>query len=420
MVVGFLVGGWYAYQYSVKRWGRLAAISSIAAYTWLGWAYLFGLGALPNMMPGVFVVAAWFNYQAEDAETLGRYRILVIAALLWAAILWHPTAVAMVVAFCFVIGINLLRCLYIGRVTRGQFFRQILVWVVGFLSLIAITEVIYQVLDDRSFIGSWISLLNKTSALKYERYFQPFSFYFALLWERMWLPLVVLVVLWILVVFNLLLSKDQQRGGSIFHLQLRDERCAQLVGIALISLTILSLEKWKFDRVMVAFAPIVVLALVSSAYAAISKLPFQTVLRWLMAAVVILYSLWQFTSDIGVVKEQMKERRAVYSAFYEQVRMLPPGNIAYVGERSFPRSLRPPMYALDRKPVYFAMSETLDTKSSDIKKMRSVGFRYVLVDLADKTPQTKKLRALLIKHRMQRLATYYKGRFELWELRQVK
>ena len=420
-IVGFLVGGVYTYRYLNRDYGHAAATAGVAGYAWLGWAYPIGISAMPHMLPAVFVICALYLHHSGP-PTLGDIRKKALTALLlWAALLTHPTASALLGGFVCMMAFSLTTRARKREISLRSMLQEVAIWGGLFVVLLLATELTFRYFapQDGGYIAAWVGGLEKVSDIKYSRYFQPYGYYFYELAGRFSLILLLAVVSVSTLALTRIRSVPDAKASRSERFGLTS-KLGDLFIFCVFSVGLISTEQWKFERVLVTFAPFVSLLLIAVIYGAlpvIFRRPYAIAAG--LTAVLTIWAGYVFSGQVQDTYKLSERRRPTYSSFFEQVRTLESRKIAYLGRKSAARLVRSPVSGSGRTLVHVAWPKTEGRQAEYLAAISEAGYRYLILDLREESGRVQEFRAELAKLGMQRRAVYFNGNYELWDLAPV-
>lgn len=421
MLLVSAAGGWLTFLFAKRHYGYAAGVAALAAYTWLGWVHTIGISAMAHMLPATLALLVLYVYLNKQRALLHLRERVWLSVLLWTMLLSHPTGVAYFVAFFGLVAFDLLRDWRGERVS----FRALLVssasWVLISVAIWFVIEIFYANFSGGSYAGAWLRGLEKTADSKYSKYFQPYWYYFKLFAERLWILIAALLLSlgWLVMsqlVGRLHSTKDgrapKQGGGEI---------AAKLAVFSLISLCIVSAQTWKFERVAATFVPIASLALVCVTFYILGRVRTGRVAaKPLLALAIISVSGYIFVQDASNFGASLSRHRGNYSAFMEAIRASESDQLAYVGDWSDKARRRIPVISAAgtgrRLEPVGSWPATKSDAAALISSLEKDRRRHLLVDLGSGGKAADVLRGYLNASGRQRVASYWRGGYELWSL----
>ncbi len=421
MLLVSLVGGWLSFLLAKRYYGYAAGIAAAAAYCWLGWIHTTGISAMAHMLPATLTVLALYLYMRKQEGQVHWLDQIWLSLLLWAMLLSHPTAVAYFLAFFGLIAFDLVESWRGRRITFQALLSSGACWVLISVAVWIAIEAFYATFSGGSYAGAWLRSLEKTASSGFSKYFQPYSYYFQLFAQRFWILIVALLAALAWLVVSRLVGQSKadapilrgdQGGGTI---------AVKLVVFSVVSICIVSTQTWKFERVAATFAPVASLGLVCVTFYALGQARRGgAVLKPLFATLIVAVSGYIFVQDSSSFASSLHKHRNTYSSFLEVVRASESEAVAYVGDWSDKARRRIPLMSAAGTGRQLKPAGTWPATRSDaetlVKKLERDGRRHLLVDLGKDGRGAETLRSYLYSTRSQRLASYWRGGYELWSL----
>ncbi|TWI02977.1 hypothetical protein IP90_02079 [Luteimonas cucumeris] len=421
MLLVSIVGAWFTYLFAKRYYGYSAGLAALSAYCWLGWVYASGISAMPHMLPATLAILALYLYTPRRVEGFGWSGRLGLSLLLWAMLLSHPTGVAYFIPFFCFIGFDLVQARLDKRISSRELLQIGLSWALISLAIWLMIEACYGLFseNDVSYAGSWLAGLDKTSDGTYSRYFQPYNYYFELFATRFQ----VLIIALLAAIGCLVASWLGDRRASLHDG--RGERmdgtgaiAIRLMVYSLLALCVLSTQSWKFERVAATFAPVASLALVCLIFEVLGRVRWKTrFLKPVFGAMIVILSAYSFAHEVDRISGSLERRRGTYSSFMEAIRAAETDQVAYVGSSSGFRLADMPTSATGRRLQHAGSPpDTAAEAEALAKRLRKEGHDHVLIEVGEDGRASYPLRRYLYESRMQRLASYRRGTYELWSL----
>lgn len=371
----------------LKRFAPIAPLT----LAFCGWNFSLGLAGLAHMPAAVFVSAALyliiFVSTHEERNPLTMFLIGLSCSF---ALLTHPTCLALIAAVgIFVSGQLLTRLCITKSLPKEQCLLIFLSLCAGMALPILITEVCYLIYAQHSFFDSWIRgvqriVLSNPSSQKTN--ISPFSFYFLSIFQKDSLIIQTSLLFGIL---GALLVLIKQKTYSVvihgFRLFLIS------VCICLLALIFLSLSSMKFDRVLVAFSPLIAFTLFSFFCGGISCLMHIQRHRLSILFVAIFISALSYSAlrKIRDFQLAIPEIRPQFSNFLSSIDMIPSSTIGYIGQReNFTRAIRFVEISQKRAapPIFLSDTPIANHPKSLRNVFRSSDINYWIVDRSVSLP----------------------------------
>lgn len=415
-----LAGGWLSFRFARDFYGYAAGVVAAAAYSWLGWVHTTGLSAMAHMLPATLTILALYAYMRMQAGQLRWPSQVVLSVLLWAMLLSHPTGVAYFLPFFGLIAFDLVESRLRRRITSRELLVSGARWVSISVAVWIVIEACYAVFSAGSYAGAWLRSLEKTGGSGFAKYVQPYSYYFQLFFERFWILLLALAVAlaWL---GAMRLARGARSIGSDDGAEQEGGRVAiKLAAFSLLSLCIVSTQSWKFERVAATFAPVASLALVCLTFYVLRRARGAAVLAPVIAALIVAVSGYMFVQESSRFSASLHKHRSTYSSFLEVIRFSENEELAYVGEWSDKTRRRIPLISAAGTGRRLQSAGTWPTTRSDaetlVHRLERNGRRHLLVDLGKGGRRAETLRSYLHSTGRQRVASYWRGGYELWAL----
>jgi len=301
------------------------------------WTLTHGVHAMPHIHAACFgVFSLWCLLHVFRSSVPGPLACSGAGIGMALALLSHHTGIVYVALDCGLLAVCLLRALW----KRGARWKARVIRMSGILAIAAATilgtEAAYSS-NGQSYFGYWKAAMLKVGANPtYERYWQPFWYYFARLhqeyaWTMWFLALALAGCLGYAVARRRTphLAAPGMRGSGGHAL---------LVLYGLASLTAISFIRWKFPRVVVGFGPVVSLALFSMFCIAVESARASAgarasrLLSTGLALVLAILCARSGCEAIRGVDTQSRKSFWKYSSLYEIAQSLQPGAVyGYIG-----------------------------------------------------------------------------------------
>lgn len=375
----FVALGIQCYRFVSDDLGWLPGITCLALIAWCGPMYVMGLQGMPHLLPAVLMVSAYFL--AKPSAHIAKGRRWLISLTIWLAVLSHPTALALAIGF-FAYFFAALAFEVNFRVKA--FVEEVLRWTLPMVAIWLVVEITYYFCapEHKFYVVYWYETLRRIPGQEYSGYFKPFAFYFLRVWE-IFRPLLTLLALLVLSrVVSLIRFKS-------FLVEIDKKTLKTMVALiagALVSLLIISLEKWKFERVFVSFMPLTALSLCYALFViAGSFRKGSRWLTWLCAIAITASSLLQFSTHAVWADRHFRSLYTKYSRAFDVINRLNVRTLGYVGRPQHERLAAVPVAAAQRSLVDIELERRRDRldAASVMRDVLGSGQRFIILDARD-------------------------------------
>lgn len=350
------------------------------------WTLDMGVHAMPHIYVACFGALSLLSLLGflRDGPP-GRWTPVLLGISMALVLLSHGTGIVYVILNSAVLGVLLFKAPYR---TRAGVMRIAAAFAV-FVFMILVTEAAFHA-AGRSYFGLWARGVAKVSANEALRYYwQPFGYYFALLF-REYAAMALFIAAVLAAGFGCGLLKYRHR---LMPALTTKEAALQgfLVLYGLGAIVILSFIRWKFQRVLVGFGPLLALSLFSLfalstglAAALFGNPRPRAVITTGLSIILVFLCLHQGYGDLRDMPARLKKNAWRYSAFYEIARNLEPaGLIGYTGNRKGLSETTCFFASGGSKVVPLGPVETFMEQDGEgiVRVLADEGIRYVVVDM---------------------------------------
>ena len=413
--VAFVICAAYTYHYMKRDFGALAGVAGVAALAWSGLIYYIGIRGMPHLYPAVFFMAALYHYHQVPISRQGWLHHGLLSVLLWLTLLSHPTALALLVGFFAMVGLDALRAW--SALGTKAVARILLTWSIPMMALWGVVEALYYAfsIGHRSYAGYWIAGLHKTSSDTYQHYFEPYGFYFEKLATMLQPLMALLVILGLWLAWKMW---HDRKNSSVFAAD-GWSRATSLLVVAVVSVTVISLDKWKFDRVLVTFVPVVMLSIVYLIFRVAESISWRRQLLFAISAgFVVIASATSFVGQAKAGESGFLSRYQVYSASFDAIRHLAVPSIGYIGDVRDLRGAAYPVQGSGKTMEMMKLSrEAAGDESAMARELMAAGNRYVIISMLGDQQTIRIFHRLAHSVGFSRKAIFSSRQaYELWEL----
>ena len=328
-VFSFAITTFLLYRISYEHYGIIAGLVCASVFATSPLVFNIGIRGMAHIHAGMLaIVVVYFISLAFNEISSRRVTMYLAASGFFMVIMLavHPTMLAFFVPLLgwALLGlfpkIQALNLFYPDHILRRHYLSMVLVCVI---SLFALT-IMYAVYYQQNYLSAFAAAISKSNKSEFAHYFKP------------WYEYIVRVGIFALNINIALFVLTIYSGGVFFmsrtrgEIQLLNYKFALLALVLCICiLTILSLSRWKFDRVLVSFMPIYALGI---------GLLFGALYRWLRGqqfaqfSSLFVFSLTLLMMAFGAaslynnvinMNTQVSNARQKYFAFYSELANIP-------------------------------------------------------------------------------------------------
>jgi len=263
--LSFLLTTFVIYKIALLQKDSLAFLVAPLMFVFLTWSLTTGISAMPHGHSGLFIaLSLWAFFLAWENESLLQTRFLTFTAGFCSglAAMVHPTAYPFAVALLSLCGIFFVYSFFSKAVLlpfSRKKARTFIYAAIAFVIVLICCDLAYRFLAKASYFSFWISVPEKLADQStWGKYFEPFNCYFLIIFEhfKAVIYLILFYMTAVVLLYCLRLPERQtelvKRAGNKYLLV----TCYTL----LLSLLAISIVSWKFERVLVKFAPLMALS----------------------------------------------------------------------------------------------------------------------------------------------------------------
>lgn len=228
-----------------------------------------GIRGMPHIYAGLGATSVLFFfvlYSGKEKGAIKNVWAVLAGASLSIALMLHPTMLGFV-AICFglLCLLSLFSFLYQRHAqTQLAVLANSHLMALSFVITFLIANVLYWYFYGKTYVVAFLDILRKTQEDEFARYHQPFDWYFIRIFDEFFW---VLIALSFLIIFKIAVVlwnrlRGSKRNWSLANVVSKTPFYAAVFSsICVMSIGAISLNDWKFDRVLVSFVPLAALSL---------------------------------------------------------------------------------------------------------------------------------------------------------------
>lgn len=383
------------YSIGQRNFGLLGGFLSSFLFMFMPLVIHTGIRGMPNLPAGLMSVLIMYFLSRifnTSSETLSSRYMLTIGCLNVIMFATHPTMMGVSAAILLWAGV--------GLAFNGRYFsiiypdvlkrKHYALLLVSFFVTFVLLNLLFIFFQGHSYISLFLSGISKTNNPLYSGYFQPWYWYFTALIKNGNMINVVFLLIMVYFIFTLLVGrkKANKYSPSIGFVVI-------VLLTSLIFIITISLNKWKFDRVLVSFIPFYALSVgLVLSYVITWFIKNKNAIIYSLFGVLLIVSsglwgvvsLYNYSMDLKKSVDISKER---YYALYDQMCNLSTPVIGIVGDNNVQNFAMRYITIAGKIPVKLAdsLQELNNNSDSDIliETLLADNVEYFLIPAGSKS-----------------------------------